>query len=131
MRRIRRGEFDPSFSNATLEEMAARVRAREQLTDRRNHILLLVFFLLLGVTIAIGVNVYDQWLAETFHALGTMASALWQWQWWQAGAILLEYKLSFFFLGLIVGIIVALFIVLQVAETIIDLISDTLSSLFS
>lgn len=131
MKKIRRGEFDPNFSNATLEEMAAHVQQRGQQTDRRNKVLLLLFFLLLGFVIAIGVNVYDQWLSETFHALATMASAFWHWQWWQAGAILLEYKLSFFFLGIIVGAIIALIIALQVVETLIDLIGDTVSSLFN
>lgn len=131
MKRVRRGEFDPSFSNATLEEMATLVQQQEAKTDRRNRILLLVFLVLLVLFLAIGINVYDHWLAETFHALGQMAAAFWHGQWWAAGAILLQYKLSFFFLGIIVGFIVALFIVLQVVETIIDWVQDTLASLFS
>lgn len=131
MKRIRRGEFDPSFSNATLEEMAALVQQRGQQTDRRNRLLLLVFFAGLGLVIAIGVNVYDHWLTETFRALGAMLFAIWHWQWWQAAAILLEYKLSFFFLGVIVGVIVALTIALQIIETLFDLVWDTISSFFS
>ena len=131
MKKVRRGEFDPSFSNATLEEMAALVQQQGAKTDRRNRILLLVFLILLVLFLAIGINVYDHWLVETFHALGQMASAFWHGQWWTAGAILLQYKLSFFFLGLIVGFIIALVVVLQVVETIIDWIQDTLASFFS
>jgi hypothetical protein len=131
MKKIRRGQFDPSFSNATLEEMAALVQQRGQKTDRRNRIILLLFFVLLVLALGISINVYDHWLVETFHALGQMVSAIWHWQWWEAGAILLQYKLSFFFLGLIFGFIIALFIVLQIVETLIDWVQDTLSSLFS
>lgn len=131
MKKVRRGEFDPSFSNATLEEMATLVRQQETKTDRRNRILLLIFLVLLVIFLAIGINVYDHWLVETFRALGQMASAFWHGQWWTAGAILLQYKLSFFFLGIIVGFIIALIVVLQVVETIIDWVQDTLASFFS
>jgi hypothetical protein len=131
MKRIQRGEFDSRFSNATLEEMAALVKQHERTTNRRNKLLILGFCLLLGLVVAIGVNLYGHWLTETMHASGQVLSALWHWQWWQAAAILLEYKLSFFLLGVIVGVIVALFIVFQVVETLIDLIWDGISSLFS
>ena len=131
MKKVRRGQFDPSFSNATLEEMAALVQQQGDKTDRRNRILLLIFLVVLVLFLAIGINVYDHWLAETFHALGQMASAFWHGQWWAAGAILFQYKLSFFFLGIIVGFIIALVVVLQVVETIIDWIQDTLASFFS
>lgn len=131
MKKMRRGEFDPSFSNATLEEMAALVQQQGTKTDRRNRILLLVFLVVLILFLAVGINVYDHWLVETVHAFGQMASAFWHGQWWTAGAILFQYKLSFFFLGIIVGFIIALVVVLQVVETIIDWVQDTLASFFS
>lgn len=131
MKKVRRGEFDPKFSNATLEEMASLVQQQGAKTDRRNRILLLIFLVLLGLFLAIGINVYDHWLVQTIHAFGQMAAAFWHGQWWEAAAILLQYKLSFFFLGMIVGFIIALFIVLQVVETIVDWVQDTLASFFS
>lgn len=131
MKKVRRGEFDPNFSNASLEEMAELVRRRDQLTSRRNSALLIIFFALLALAVVIGLFFYGKWLTETIGALWQMVAALWKLEWWQAGAILLEYKLSFFIFGIIVGVIVALFIVFQVVETLIDWIGDTLSSLFN
>ncbi|MCE7981312.1 MAG: hypothetical protein DYG89_08990 [Caldilinea sp. CFX5] len=131
MKKVRRGEFDPSFSNASLEEMAELVKKRDQITDRRNKGLLLIFFLLLALTVVISLFFYAHWLTETIGALWQMVAAFWHLKWWQAGAILLEYKLSFFILGMIIGVIVALFIVFQVIETLIDWVWDGLSSLFN
>ncbi|MBX3012148.1 MAG: hypothetical protein KF832_11610 [Caldilineaceae bacterium] len=131
MKRVRRGEFDPSFSNASLEEMAARVEAQGRQTDQRNRRLLWGFFLALGLLIAIGVNVYDHWLTATFQALGTLFTAIWHWQWWHAAAIFLEYKLSFFLLGLIAGVIIAFIVAFQIIETLFDLIWDTFTSFFN
>lgn len=131
MKKVRHGEFDPSFSNASLEEMAARVQKRDQLTGRRNYVLLLFFFLLLAAIVATGLFFYGGWLTETVGALWQMGSALWRLEWWQAGAILLEYKLSFFLLGILTGVIVALIVVFQVIETLFELIVDGISSLFN
>lgn len=131
MKKVRRGEFDPSFSNASLEEMAELVRKRDQLTSRRNYVLLIIFFILLALAVITGLFFYSHWLTETSGAFWQMVTAFWHLEWWQAGAILLQYKLSFFILGLIIGIIVALFIVFQVVETLIDWIGDSLSSIFN
>lgn len=131
MKKVRHGEFDPTFSNASLEEMADRVQKRDQITSRRNLVLLLSFFALLALAIVVGLFFYGQWLTETIGALWQMGSAIWNLEWWQAGAILLEYKLSFFLLGMLVGVIVALFIVFQVVETLFDLVVDGISSLFN
>lgn len=131
MKKVRRGEFDPSFSNASLEEMAELVRQRDRITSRRNYTLLLIFFILLGLAVIIGLFFYSHWLTATIGALWQMAAAFWRLEWWQAGAILLEYKFSFFILGLIIGMIVALFIVFQVVETLIDWVWDSLSALFN
>lgn len=131
MKKVRRGEFDPSFSNASLEEMAALVRQRDQLTSRRNYALLVIFFTLLTLTVIIGLFFYGHWLTATIGALSQMLVAFWHLQWWQAGAILLQYKLSFFILGLIIGVIIALFLVFQVVETLIDWVWDNLSSFFN
>lgn len=131
MKKVRRGEFDPTFSNASLEEMAALVQKRDQITSRRNYVLLLIFFLLLALVGVVALFFYGNWLTETVGALWQMGSAIWQLEWWQAGAILLEYKLSFFVFGIIIGVIVALFIVFQVIETLFELITDGISSLFN
>lgn len=131
MKKVRRGEFDPKFSNASLEEMADLVQKRDQLTGRRNLVLLLIFFILLTLAVVVGLFFYGHWLTETVSALWQMGSAIWNLEWWQAGAILLEYKLSFFLFGIIVGVIVALFIVFQVIETLFDLVVDGISSLFN
>lgn len=131
MKKVRRGEFDARFSNASLEEMAELVRKRDQLTSRRNSVLLLIFCLLLALALVIGLFFYGHWVRETLGAFGQMVSAVWHLQWWQASAILLQYRLSFFILGLLVGVIVALFIVFQVLETLIDWVGDWLSALFN
>lgn len=131
MKKVRHGEFDPSFSNASLEEMATRVQKRDQITRRRNYVLLLLFFLLLAVVVGTGLFFYGEWLSETVGALWQMGSALWRLEWWQAGAILFEYKLSFFLFGIIAGVVIALIIVFQVIETLIELVVDGISALFN
>lgn len=131
MKKVRHGEFDPTFSNASLEEMATRVQLRDRITSRRNFVLLLIFFICLTLALVVGLFFYGQWLTETVSALWQMGSAIWNLEWWQAGAILFEYKLSFFLFGTIVGVIVALFIVFQVIETLFDLVVDGISSLFN
>jgi hypothetical protein len=130
MKKVRHGEFDPSFSNASLEEMAARVQKRDQITGRRNYVLLLIFFLLMTAMVVIGLFFYGEWLTETSGALWQMGAAIWQLEWWQAGAILLENKLSFFLFGLLAGMIIALIIVFQVIETLFELVVDGISALF-
>jgi len=131
MKKVRLGEFDEKFSNASLEEMADLVQKRDRITSRRNLVLLLTFFTLLTLAVVVGLFFYGQWLTATVSALWQMGAALWNLEWWQAGAILLEYKLSFFLFGLIVGVIVALFIVFQIVETLFDLVVDGISSLFN
>ncbi|MFZ4656813.1 MAG: hypothetical protein ACOYNY_07375 [Caldilineaceae bacterium] len=69
-------------------------------------------------------------MTETVGALWQMGSALWRLEWWQAGAILLEYKLSFFLFGLLAGVVVALVVVFQVIETLLDLMVKGVSALF-
>jgi hypothetical protein len=130
MKKVRHGEFDPSFSNATLEEMAARVQNRDRITSRRNYVLLLIFFLLLTALVVVGLFFYGHWLTETVGALWQMGSALWRLEWWQAGAILLEYKLSFCLFGILAGVVVALVVVFQVIETLLDLMVKGISALF-
>lgn len=130
MKRTRHGEFDPNFTNATLEEMAARIRQREQQTNRRNYIILLFFFLLLGSGVAVGAYFYGDWVVETVRAAWHVAVAIWQLEWWQALSLLFEYKLSFLILGVVVGFGLFLFITLQIGEMLVDLIWDMITSLF-
>lgn len=129
-RKIRRGEFDPSFANATLEEMAARVQRQERLTDRRNYVILLIFFLLLGSVTAISAYFYGHWVMETVGAAWQVALAVWHLEWWQALSLLFAYKLSFLILGIIIGFGIFLFVTLQIGELLVDLIWDLITSLF-
>jgi hypothetical protein len=131
MKRTRHGEFDPSFTNATLEEMAARIKQREQQTNRKNYIILLIFFLLLGSGVAVGAYFYGHWVMETVRAAGHLFAAIWHLEWWQAISLLLEYKLSFLILGIVIGFGLFLFITLQIGEMLVDLIGDLISSLFN
>ncbi len=130
-KKIRRGEFDASFANATLEEMAARVKQYEQQTDRRNYIILLGFFVLLSISLAFGAYFYGHWVMETVRAAGGMVWSVWHLEWWQALAIFFEYKLSFLILGVVLGFGLFLFITLQIGEILVDMIWDALNGLFN
>ena len=131
MKKVRRGEFDSSFTNASLEEMAERVQQRGRQTDRRNYVIILIFLLLLGIGIAIGAYFYGDWVMATIGAAWQVTLALWNLQWWQAVTIFFAYKLSFLILGVVIGFVLFLFITFQVVETLADLVWDTITSLFN
>jgi hypothetical protein len=131
MKKVRRGEFDPSFTNAPLEEMAARVQQRGRQTARRNYVIILIFLLLLGIGIALGAYFYGDWVMATVGAAWQVTAALWNLQWWEAISILFAYKLSFLILGVVIGFVLFLFITFQVVETLVDLIGDMIASLFN
>ncbi len=130
-KKIRRGEFDASFANATLEEMAERVKQYEQQTNRRNYVILLAFFLLLGVGTALGLYFYGHWVMDTVRAAGSVAWSIWHLEWWQALTILFAYKLSFLILGVVLGFGLFLFITLQIGEILVDMIWDAVTSVFN
>ncbi len=130
-KKMRRGEFDASFANASLEEMAQRVKQYEAQTDRRNYVIILSFFLLLSISIAIGLYFYGHWVLETVQAAGGVVWSMWHLEWWQALAIFFEYKLSFLLLGIVVGFVLFLFITLRIGELIVDTIWDTIHSVFN
>jgi len=131
MKKVRRGEFDPSFTNASLEEMAERVQQRGRQTDRRNYVIILIFLLLLGIGIALGTYFYGDWVMATVGAAWQVTLALWNLQWWEAITIFFAYKLSFLILGVVIGFVLFLFITFQVVETLVDLVWDTIASLFN
>jgi len=129
-RKVRRGEFDPSFANASLEEMATRVQQQERLTNRRNYVILLIFFLLLGIATAAGAYFYGHWVMETAGAAWQVVLAVWRLEWWHALSLLFEYKLSFLILGIVIGFGIFLFVALQIGDMLVDLIWDLITSLF-
>lgn len=122
---------DKPFMNLTIEEMSARIRTRDQELNRRNCLLLLIMFAVLGFTFLIGAWTYSEWLVETLRAVGQLAGSLWRLEWLAAAEILFHYKLSFFVLGVVVGFAIFLLITFQIIEMIFDLIWDYVSSFFS
>ena len=130
-KKVRRGEFDASFANASLEEMAQRVKQYEAQTERRNYAIILSFLLLLSLSSAIGLYFYGHWVSETVQAAWGVVWSIWHLEWWQALAIFFEYKLSFLLLGIVVGFVFFLFITLRIGEFIVDAIGDAIHSVFN
>ena len=131
MKKVRLGEFDSSFTNATLEEMAARVQERGRQTDQRNYAILLILFLLIGVAVAIGSYLYGGWVTAAVQAAWQVTAALWHLQWWEAVSIFFAYKISFLILGIVIGFVLFLLITFQVFETLVGLVWDTITSFFN
>lgn len=123
-------ETERAFMNLSVEEMAAKVRARDAQLGRRNCLILVLFSLGTLILLAVGFWIYGSWIMETVGAFGRVVSAIANLNWMHAGAILLEYRLSFFLMGILVGFFLFLFIVFQIGEILIDLIWDWVGSLF-
>lgn len=119
------------FMNLTIEEMSARISARDKELDRRNCLLLLILFAVLGIAFLIGAWTYSDWLVETLGAVHLLAGSLWRRELLTAAEILFHYKLSFFVLGVLVGFVIFLVITFQIVETVFDMIWDYVSSFFN
>lgn len=124
-------EPERPFMNLSVEEMAAKVQQRNVELGRRNCLVLSLFALGLLVATAVCFWFYGTWILHTLSAFGQVLHALWSLEWWRAGALLFEYKLSFFIMGILVGFAVFLFVVLQIGEMLLDLLWDWVGSLFN
>lgn len=119
------------FMNLSVEEMAAKVQQRDAELGRRNCLVLALFAIGLLGAVGVGFWFYGAWIVHTMSAFGQVVLAMWQFEWWRAGALLFEYKLSFFVMGILVGFFVFLFVVLQIGEMLLDLLLDWVGSIFS
>jgi len=122
---------DKPFMNLSVEEMSARIQARDQELNRRNCLVLTLLLIAFGLLLLVGAWFYGAWMVETIGALRQLSVLLWNLEWWAAGQILLHYKLSFFVLGIFVGFFLFLFITFQIGEMLFDLIWDWISSFFN
>ena len=119
------------FMNLSVAEMSAAVQEREARLNQRNCLLLLLFFGFCALGLLVGIWFYGGWMVETLAAAWAVLRSLWALQWWQAATLILEYRLSFFLLGIGVGFLIFLFIMLQIGELLIELLWDGITSLFS
>lgn len=124
-------QSDPAFMNLTLEEMSARVAARDRQLSRRNGIIVLAFLGLSLLSTLLAFYFYGDWIAETLGAVWQVGAAVGRWEWWQALTIAFQYKLSFFILGIVIGFFVFLFITFQIGEWIVETAWDWLNSLWN
>jgi hypothetical protein len=69
-------------------------------------------------------------MLETVGAAWQVVISAWNLEWWQAGTILFEYKLSFFIMGILAGFVLFLFIVLEIGEILFELVWDWVTSWF-
>ena len=129
----RRGQkqSDPAFMNLSLDEMSARIAARDQQLTRRNGVIALTFFALLAICSLIAAYFYGEWLLETLGAAWQVGAAVGRWEWWQALTIAFQYKLSFFILGIVFGFFVFLFVTFQIGEWLVETAWDWLNSLWN
>jgi hypothetical protein len=118
------------FMNLSIEEMSARISARDKELNRRNLLILGLFFAAGLVGFGIGAWYYGEWVLETAGALWQLGVSLWHLEWWRAAEILFQYKLSFFLFGLIGGFVLFLFITFQIGELLVELLWDGISALF-
>jgi len=127
----KKSQPDKAFMNISVEEMSAKIQARDQELNRKNCFILILFFVAFVLVILVGAWYYGAWMLETVGAVGQLVGSLWRLEWLAAGQIFLQYKLSFFLLGIFAGFILFLFIVFQIGEILIDLTLEGLSSLFT
>ncbi|MCB0063998.1 MAG: hypothetical protein KDE19_17870 [Caldilineaceae bacterium] len=118
------------FMKLSVEEMAAQVQLRDEQLGRRNCLVLVLFFAFFFISISVLSWFYGQWFLTTLSAAWQVLHSIWNLQWWQAAAIVFEYKLSFFLLGIFAGFLLFLFVAFQIGEMLIDFIWDWLGSLF-
>jgi hypothetical protein len=119
------------FMNLSVDEMAAQINTNTQALDRRNCLILALFFGCALLASVVGFWFYGEWLMETVSAFWQVGVYLWQWEWWLAAQLLFHYKISFFLLGIIVGFALFLFVIFQIGELLVDLLWDAISSLFN
>lgn len=131
MNRRKAQERDPAFMNLSLDEMSARIAARDQQLTRRNGVLVLVFLGLLLISALFAFYFYGAWMAETLGAAWQVGAAVRRWEWWQALTIAFQYKLSFFILGIVIGFFVFLFVTFQIGEWIVETAWDWLNALWN
>ncbi len=124
-------ESEQPFMNLSIEEMSARISARDKELHRRNLLILGTFFAGLLIAFGIGAWYYGEWMLETAGALWQLGASLWHLEWWRAGQILFQYKLSFFLFGLIGGFFLFLFITFQIGELLVELLWDGITALFN
>lgn len=122
---------DPPFMNLSIDEMSARISARDKDLNRRNCLILLIFFGVGLVGFGISAWYYGEWMVETVGALWLLGGFLWRSEWLQAAEILFHYKLSFFIFGILFGFGLFLFVAFQIGEMIVDLLWDGITSLFN
>lgn len=118
------------FMKLSVEEMAAKVQQKDAQLGRRNCLILVLFFALFVMSLLVLSWFYGEWFFHTLGAAWQVVQSIWNLQWWQAGAILFEYKLSFFLLGIFAGFLLFLFVAFQIGEMLVDLLWDWLGSLF-
>lgn len=131
MKRRRASQSDPPFMNLSLDEMSARIAARDRQLARRNSILILAILGLCVVAALVGAFIYGHWFAETFGAIWRMGAAFGRLDWWHALTILFEYKLSFLILGILIGFVIFLFVTFQIVDWLFDTAWDWVSSLWN
>lgn len=124
-------QSDPAFMNLSLDEMSARIAARDQQLTRRNGAFVLAFLGLLVIGSLLAFYFYGDWIAETLGAAWQVGTAMGRWEWWQAMTIAFQYKLSFFILGIVIGFFVFLFVTFQIGEWIVETAWDWLNSLWN
>ena len=119
------------FMNLSVEEMAAQINTNTRALERRNYLILAIFFGCALIAMMIGLWFYGEWLIETVGAFWQVGVYLWQWEWWLAAQLFFHYKISFFLLGVIVGFGLFLFVVFQIGEMLLDFLWDTVSAIFN
>lgn len=128
--RKRQQSTKKEFMKLSVEEMSAQVRARDETLQKRNCLLVVLFLFFSVVIFGIGMWFYGGWVMETAGAFWQFAVLIWQFEWWEAGSILFQYRLSFFLMGIFVGFFLFIFIVFQIGEMLLELIWDTITGFF-